>query len=196
MPPELRYPHQPFVLKESTPIPPPSRTSVHWRMGLLSLLASSASPWGQIWEGLSEPEGGEGGRSQKRRETRGQLTLKIPSFPEECRRGFPPAPPDACLPTPTPVHSHMYNVHRTHSYMFASTWSLVLGLQLESPHTSCHVAVEGHRRTEQNLTGSLISYLLLQLDSMASSRTDRSPLGYQIPEGGTLWSCLLLALGT
>lgn len=92
------YPTPALCLKGIQPMLPPSRTSVHWRTGLLSLLAGEASPWGQIWEGLSEPEGGEGGRSQKRRETRGQLTLKIPSFPEECRQGIRPGP-TGCMPT-------------------------------------------------------------------------------------------------
>lgn len=153
-----RYPHQPFVLKESTPIPPPPRPPGHWRTGLLSLPASQASPWGKIWEGFSEPEGGEGGRSQKRRGTRGQLTLlKIPSFPEECRRGFPPRPgPTGCIPTrphPRPLRAATHTHAQTaliHACKHLVSGYGVCSLNLHMCPV-CHVAVEGHRRVERDL---------------------------------------------
>lgn len=128
-----RYPTPVLCLKGTQPMLPPSRTSVHWRTGLLSLLAGEASPWGQIWEGLSEPEGGEGGRSQKRRETRGQLTLKIPSqrnageaFGRPHRMHAYTSPP----PPPAPVHTC---TKRTHTWLQApSLWLWVCSLYLHT----------------------------------------------------------------
>lgn len=81
--------------------------------------------------------------------------------------------------------------------MVASTQSLALGLQLVSPHVSCHVAVEGRRRVERNLEDSLARILCCNwTPRLPAELIATLPAGYQIPEGGTFRSCLLLALGT